>query len=151
MGDNVKINFKKLILCILIPLGFGALVGLIVPFDTYSSIVQPSFAPPAILFPIVWSILYILMGISYYLVSEEGIKPKIYWIQLVINLLWSIWFFLAKMYLFSFIWILLLDVLVIIMIKVFYDIKKKAGFLQIPYLIWIIFASVLNLFVVILN
>lgn len=151
MGDIMKINFKKLILCILIPLGLGALVGLIVPFDTYSSIVQPSFAPPAILFPIVWSILYILMGISYYLVSEEGMNPRIYWIQLVVNLLWSIWFFLAKMYLFSFIWILLLDVLVIIMIKVFYDIKKKAGLLQIPYLVWIIFASVLNLFVVILN
>lgn len=147
----MKINFKKLILCILIPLGLGALVGLIVPFDTYSSIVQPSFAPPAILFPIVWSILYILMGISYYLVSEEGMNHRIYWIQLVVNLLWSIWFFLAKMYLFSFIWILLLDFLVIIMIKVFYDIKKKAGLLQIPYLIWIIFASVLNLFVVILN
>lgn len=152
----MKINIKKLILSIIIPLGLGAIVGFITsPSSSYNDMIQPSFAPPSILFPIVWSILYVLMGISNYRIVEiEGKKTeanKIYGIQLFINLIWSFLFFTFKWYFISFLWILLLIVFVSTMIYKFYKIDKFSAYLQIPYLIWICFASVLNLFIFILN
>ena len=96
------------------------------------------------------------MGISSYLISQSDSNQKeealvIYAIQLLVNLLWSIWFFLCKWYLFSFFWILLLIVLVVWMIIKFYQISKTSAYLQIPYLLWLIFASILNLTVYLLN
>lgn len=95
------------------------------------------------------------MGISYGILSEKKLldsKSKfIYYLQLGINALWSIFFFVFKWRLFSFIWILLLDIVVLIMIIDFYKKDKTAGLIQIPYLIWILFASYLNLGVYILN
>lgn len=83
------------------------------------------------------------------LVNEE--IRFIYYLQLFVNAMWSIIFFVLKWRLFAFIWIILLDILVIVMISEFYKKDKLAGLLQIPYLIWILFASYLNLFVFILN
>ena len=121
----------------------------------YSSTVMPSFAPPAILFPIVWIILYTLMGVSYGILKSNNLTDDkintIYYWQLSVNLLWPIFFFVFDWKLFSFIWILLLIVLVIIMIKEFYEKNKVAGLLQIPYLLWLIFASILNLAIYLLN
>lgn len=155
MGDIMKINYKKLIISILIPLGLGALVGFISGSSSgYKEIIQPSFAPPGWLFPVVWSILYILMGVSDYLVKEDlgtNSSLKIYKYQLGVNLLWSFFFFTFKWYLFSFLWIILLVVLVIKMIKEFLSINKTSSYLQIPYLLWIIFAGILNFSIYLLN
>ena len=155
MGDILKINYKKLAISILIPLILGALVGFISGSGSgYKEIIQPSFAPPSWLFPVVWSILYILMGISDYLVKEDlntNSSLRIYKLQLIVNLLWSFPFFTFKWYLFAFIWIILLIVLVVKMIKEFLNINKTAAYLQIPYLLWIIFAAILNYSIYTLN
>lgn len=150
-------NFKKLFISILIPVGLGALVGFVSSsYSNYTDLTLPSFAPPGILFPIVWTILYTLMGISSYIISESISYQKdkalsIYWIQLIINLLWSIIFFVLNLKTLAFIWIILLIISVIIMIKRFLSINKLAGYLQIPYLLWIIYAAILNLSIIFLN
>lgn len=153
----MKINIRKLLISILVPIFLGSIVGFLTSSgNNYNSFIQPSFAPPGILFPIVWTILYALMGISFYIILESNSYLKddsivIYVIQLVVNLLWSFLFFSFKWYLFSFLWILLLIFLVIVMIKRFYNISKLSAYLQIPYLLWLIFAAILNLSIYILN
>ena len=148
---------EKLFVSILIPVGLSALVGFITSGSTnYSSLNQPVFAPPAILFPIVWTILYTLMGISSYIIGETDSLNKenalsTYWIQLIINLLWSIIFFTFDLKILAFIWIILLIVFVVKMIKEFLSINKTAGYLQIPYLLWLICAAILNLSIIFLN
>ncbi len=149
---NLLIYIKS----ILVPVILGGIVGFIISgYMNYSSLTQPSFAPPAILFPIVWTILYTLMGVSYGILKSNNLTDDkintIYYSQLFVNLLWPIFFFVFEWRLFSFIWILLLIVLVMIMIKEFYAKNKVAGLLQIPYLLWIIFASILNLAIYSLN
>ncbi len=146
-------NKFKLFIDILIPVAIGGIVGFIInPYIDYNSLVQPPLSPPSIVFPIVWTILYVLMGISYYLLKNPSKKEKIiYFVQLGVNALWSLFFFIGKFYLFSFIWIILLDVLVIFMIGIFYQNSKISGYLQIPYLVWILFATYLNLGIYILN
>lgn len=141
---------------ILIPVILGGIVGFITSsFIDYNSLQKPFLAPPSMLFPIVWTILYILMGISYgRLKYKELTNEKInfvYYVQLAINLLWSIFFFVLKWRLFSFFWIILLDIIVILMIIKFYKKDKVAGLLQIPYLLWLLFASYLTLGIYILN
>ena len=112
-------------------------------------------SPPGILFPIVWTILYVLMGVSFGILKSKKIADSkiksIYYIQLAVNALWSFFFFTFEWRLFSFLWILLLDVLVIIMISRFYSKDKTAGLLQIPYLLWVLFATYLNFSFYILN
>ena len=154
----LKINFKELIKSIIIPLGLGLIVGLITNASSdYKIMNMPSFAPPAILFPIVWTILYILMGISSYIVKSKSNgytqteALNIYKIQLILNLLWSFIFFTFKMYLLSLIWIIILVISVIIMIKKFYQISKVSAYLQIPYLLWLLFATLLNFSIYVLN
>ena len=141
----MKINYKKLSIFILIPLILGAIVGLLTtPNSNIDSII------PSWIFPIVWTILYILMGISSYIIYEETNEiPKIYVYQLIINLLWSFIFFKFKLFKLAFIWILLLILLVIIMIRDFLSKNKVAGYLQIPYLIWLFIAAILNLIFII--
>ena len=137
----MKIDYKKLLAFILIPLSLGSLVGLLtVPNSNIDSILPPW------IFPIVWTILYILMGISSYIIYEETKEiSKIYIGQLIVNLLWSFIFFKFKLFKLAFIWILLLILLVIIMIRDFISKNKTAGLLQIPYLIWLVIAAILNL------
>ena len=146
-------NKFKLFIDILIPVAIGGIVGFIInPYIDYNSLVKPPLSPPSIVFPIVWTILYVLMGISYYLLKNPSKKEKIiYFVQLGVNALWSVFFFIGKFYLFSFIWIILLDVLVIFMIGIFYQNSKISGYLQIPYLVWILFATYLNLGIYVLN
>lgn len=137
----MRINYKKLIIFILIPLLLGALVGIIAVVPNKVNSIIPSWV-----FPIVWSILYILMGISSYIVYEkDGKIPKIYIIQLIFNLLWSFIFFSFRLYTLAFIWIIILFLMVIYMIIRFIKIDKTAGYLQIPYSIWLIIAAILNL------
>ena len=150
--NKIKIYIKS----ILIPVIIGGIVGFIISsYIDYNSLQKPFLAPPSIVFPIVWTILYILMGISYGILESNKLTNKkidlLYYIQLGFNALWSIFFFLLKWRLFSFIWIILLAILIIFMILKFYDRNKVAGLLQIPYLLWVIFASYLNIAIYILN
>ena len=145
-------KFKVYTKSILFPVLIGGIVGLIISkFIDYNSLEKPFLAPPSIAFPIVWTILYILMGTSYGILKSNSLTDNdinsIYYSQLFVNALWPIFFFVFKWRLFSFFWILLLIVLVIIMIIQFYRKNKISGLLQIPYLLWILFASYLNLFI----
>ena len=144
---------KKIIkyLPIFIPLLLGTLVGIIIPSNNYSIINKPPRSPPGIIFPIVWSLLYLLMGISYFLVNKNKKNRNIFYLQLIINLLWSSIFFSFKLYFISTLWIILLIILVIDMINIFYKDNKISGYLNIFYLIWLIFAFYLCFGVYILN
>lgn len=144
------------IISILTPVILGSIVGFIIlDFIDYDSLQQPFLAPPSIIFPIVWSILYILMGVSYGILKSNNLTDRktdiIYYMQLGVNLLWSIIFFILKWRLFAFIWIILLAILVLVMINEFYNKNKFAGLLQIPYLLWILFAGYLNITIYFLN
>ena len=149
-------RFKIFAKSILIPVIVGGTVGLITSNAiNYNDLIQPAFAPPSFLFPIVWTILYVLMGISYGILENKGLVDSetnsIYYLQLTVNALWFFIFFVFKWKLFAFIWILILDALVIDMIIKFYKKDKTVGLLQLPYLLWILFATVLNLAVYLLN
>lgn len=149
-------KFKIYLKSILIPVIVGAIVGFITSsFIDYNSLVQPPLAPPSILFPIVWGILYVLMGVSYGILESNSLVDSninfIYYLQLFVNALWSIFFFVLKWRFFAFLWILLLLILVIIMIIRFYRKNKVAGLLQIPYLLWVVFATYLNFSIYLLN
>lgn len=136
-----KNDYKKLILYIAIPLLLGGIVGFITSKESmnYNGIVDEW------VFPIVWSILYILMGISSYIVRNNKKLMSIYKVNLVINLLWPIIFFTLNFKVFGFFWILLLILVVGYMIYKFYNKNKISAYLLIPYLLWLIFASILNL------
>jgi tryptophan-rich sensory protein len=153
----MKNNIKELLISIAIPLCLGILVSILTATSmNYNNMVKPVFSPPAFLFPIVWTIIYILMGISSYLIysSNNYYKDKalvLYISQLLVNLLWSFFFFSFEWYLFSFLWLILLIVLVILMIIHFYKINKISAYIQIPYLLWISYAAILNFSVFLLN
>lgn len=150
----MKVNYKKLIFIILFTILIGSLFSFFTGTEIYNEIIKPKLSPPGIVFPIVWLILYTLMGISFYIVTEKNLDNKtvqIYLIQLIFNSLWTLIFFGFKNFLLGWIWILILIVLVIIMIYRFYKINKLAGLIQIPYLIWLAFAFYLNFSIYLLN
>ena len=141
---------------ILIPVILGSVVGLIVSrFMDYNTLEKPFLSPPGFLFGIVWTILYILMGISYGILDKNNLinnKIKsIYYLQLAVNLIWPILFFVFKITFFSIIWIIILVILFIYMITTFYKKNKLSAYLQIPYLLWTIFATYLNIGIYLLN
>lgn len=152
---------KTYFLSVVIALAVGGLSALVTSgnMDLYSSITPPPLAPPSILFPIVWTILYTLMGIgSAMIFLENDNKPKkvrsalfVYGFNLFLNFFWSIIFFNMQAFLFSFVWLVILWVTILIMIIKFYQINPVAGLLQIPYLLWVTFAGYLNLAIYILN
>ncbi len=146
----------KRIVYSLLPLVGGGIVGLIISgYMDYQNMVKPPFSPPGIVFPIVWTILYVLMGISYFLAVKDNLDNKeldqIYFLQLLVNFLWPIIFFVLEMYFTAFLWIILLLILVIAMMKELLVRNKISGYLQIPYLIWILFAIYLNFGIALLN
>ena len=129
---------------IILPIALGGLVGLIISqFMDYNTLQKPPLSPPGFIFGIVWSILYLLMGIAYGMLVYKGKSDaevsKIYWTQLIVNLIWPILFFVFKLRLFSSIWIIILLILVIKMVIKFYKKDKIIGYSQIPYLLWIMF------------
>lgn len=153
-----KNGTKKLAVSIAIGLGTGLLSVLLTlgNFKAYSALLQPPLAPPGWLFPVVWTILYILMGVSAYLVYECDTEEKyiglaVYVLQLIFNFLWLIIFFNIRNLLFAFVWLVFLWVLVLAMAISFYKVNKTAGLLQIPYLLWVTFAGYLNIALYILN
>ncbi|WP_249029828.1 TspO/MBR family protein [Tannockella kyphosi] len=136
------------------PLLTSWLISIFVDTSLYTNLVLPSFAPSSFVFPIVWTVLYLMMGYSSYRIykkSETTIAQVIYFIQLFINLIWPFFFFQYQFFTFSALWLLLLIILVIGTIILFFQIDHTSGYLLLPYLFWITFALFLNITIVILN
>lgn len=157
---TVKSNFnlKSLIINIGIPLLTGGISSLITMdgFKEYKNFNQPPLSPPSIVFPIVWTILYILMGFASYLIYEKKDTDNkkaltLYAIQLAINFIWPVFFFGFKAYLLSFIILIVLWIFVLLTIISFSKINRTAAILLISYLLWLTFAAYLNLGVYLLN
>ncbi|MBQ5978274.1 MAG: tryptophan-rich sensory protein [Oscillospiraceae bacterium] len=153
-------NWKTLLLCLVIPLAAGGIGALLAGgfSGSYEAMYKPLLSPPGWVFPVVWTLLYLLMGYASYLVyTSEASMPRkrraltVYGVQLVINLLWPLFFFRLGWYTFAFIWLLLLIAAVLLCRMLFRYIEKRAGDLLLPYLIWLFFAGYLNLGVAILN
>ena len=138
---------------ILLPIILGSIIGLITSkYIDYQYLNKPLLSPPKILFPIIWSIIYILLGISYYLYKKKTNKISyIYYVGLFVNLMWSILFFIFKLKFVSILWIILLDILVYLLLKEFKKISKTSFYLNIPYFIWCLFATYLTIGIYILN
>ena len=121
----------------------------------YNDLIKPILSPPGIVFPIAWTIIYLLIGISYTLLKEKGKVPKetqqLYYTQLIFNYLWTFIFFVFRLRLLSVLWIIILDVLVIVMTYQFYKQNKLSGILLIPYVLWLLFATYLNISIYFLN
>ncbi len=146
----------KKVFYLFLPIILGSLVGLLISKNIdYGSLAKPLFAPPKILFPIAWSIIYLLLGLSYYLYKRKGKDDKrilyTYYISLTLNLLWSIIFFLLKWRFVSIIWLILLDISVFYLVYLFYKNNKVSAYLNIPYILWLIFATYLTIGIYILN
>lgn len=154
-------KIKPYVISIAIALAVGGLSALLTRnnMEVYDTINRPALSPPMWLFPVVWSILFILMGISSALVwinrdenREDAFSAlRVYGLQLVVNFFWTIIFFNMQAYLFAFIWLVLLWVLIVIMIIQFRKISPLAAYLQIPYLLWVTFAGYLTLMIFLLN
>lgn len=158
MSHTVHIKWKPLLVSILLALGAGWLSARITgdTMGVYSTLHLPPLSPPGIVFPFVWAVLYLLMGISAYLIATSDSPNKkaaltVYAISLLVNVLWTPIFFRANNYLAAFVWLVLLWVLVLATIILFHRINKTAAFLLLPYLLWITFAGYLNLGVYLLN
>ena len=155
-------KIKPYVISVLAALGVGALSAFLSKdgmqmYQSYAT--KPPLSPPNILFPIVWSVLYVLMGISAAIVwKKRDVKPdiayeglKAYILQLVMNFFWSIIFFAMSAYWFAFVWLLIMEIIIIYMIAKFGKISPLAAYLQIPYALWCLFALYLNLMTAILN
>lgn len=152
------IKLKSLLINLLITLGGGAVIAFLTrdSMEVYANVQQPPLAPPGVVFPIIWTILYTLMGISAYMITESNSKLKnkaltVYGVQLFLNFIWPLVFFNGQMFLFAFIILMALWIMVLWMIGIFYKINPISAFLQIPYALWLTFAAYLNLGVYLLN
>ena len=156
----VKRNWKNYLFWILLAEGVGLLAGFLTRDATEiygSTMIKPPLSPPAVLFPVVWTVLYALMGIGaarIYLSPdsrERRWSMNVFVAQLAVNFFWSLIFFNAQAYGFAFFWLLLLWALIFVMIILFSKVDRTAALLQIPYLFWVTFALYLNLGVWVLN
>ncbi len=156
----MRVKWKILGVCIAIPLIVGGISALLTMggMAAFQAANKPPLTPPGWLFPLVWTILYMLMGIASYLVITSGKNQGeiirawgLYALQLAVNFFWSIIFFNWEAYLLAFFWLVLLWVLIIITQKKFGQLVKAAGYLLFPYIIWVTFAGYLNFGVYLLN
>ena len=148
-----KLQIFKLIVSIILPLGLGAIAGIFtaqsVP-EWYATLNRPSFNPPNWIFGPVWTTLYMLMGISLFLIWKQDVSKErnlailVFMLQLLLNFGWSFIFFYFNMIGFALIEIILLWISIVIMLVLFYKIKPMASYINIPYLLWVTFATVLN-------
>lgn len=161
-----KLNVSKLIIAIIISLLVGGLSAFLTKdaMMVFDNIKKPPLAPPGILFPIVWSILYILMGCASYLIQNIDVTKLnaeqvtlrknvliVYVVQLIFNFFWSIIFFKFSMYKFAFVWLVVLWILIFVFIKKALKVNKVAAYLMFPYLLWVTFAGYLNIMIAVLN
>lgn len=161
MWEKYKPYIKTFIIAIAIPMGVGLLSTLFTKdnMNIYEELIVPNIAPPAWLFPLVWSVLYALMGISSALIYNRRLTDtakvrsalSTYAISLVINFAWSIIFFNANAFLLSFLWLVLLFYFIVKTILEYRKIKPSAAYLQIPYALWVAFAGYLNIAIYFLN
>ena len=150
----------KFLISLLLPLSLGAIAGMFtsqsVP-EWYATLNRPSFNPPNWIFGPVWTTLYILMGISFFLIwKQEASKVRnrailIFLLQLLLNFAWSFIFFFFNLIGLALVEIILLWISIVMMLVVFYKIKPVASYINIPYLLWVTFATVLNASYYILN
>ena len=156
----MKINWKKLLISLGIPVGVGAVAALLTGggMEEYGMMNQPPLSPPGWLFPVVWTILYLLMGYASYRVATSGADSgkirralTLYGAQLAVNFLWPLVFFGLGWYLVAFFILILLWVLILLTMRAFSEIDEVAGNLLLPYLLWVTFAGYLNFGVYLLN
>ena len=157
---KMRIKWDELIISILIPIAVGVVSGLLTrnSMMMFNTVKKPPLSPPGWLFPVVWTILYILMGIASYLIYQYGIGREdvrlaltTYAVQLFFNFFWSIFFFNLEWYLFAFLWLAIMWFLILLTIIRFSKIDKTAAYLMIPYLVWVTLAAYLNLGIYFLN
>ncbi len=140
-----------------LPLILGSIVGFLIKDNIdYNMIIKPPLAPPSIVFPIAWTTIYFLLGLSYYFYRKQDLIGRdkislIYYIELIVNLLWSVIFFILKWRGFACLWIIFLDIFLIYLLSLFYKRKRISFYLNIPYLLWILFATYLTFGIFILN
>ncbi len=155
----MKINWKQLLLFLGIPLAVGGIAALISGgMGQYPDLVQPPLSPPGWLFPIVWTVLYLLMGYGSYRVYVSDAPPEekrnaliLYGIQLLLNFLWPIVFFRLQWRLTAFFLLIVLWTAILLTLRAFNKIDERAGDTLLPYLLWVTFAGYLNLGVYLLN
>lgn len=155
MVQKLKFNLLKFLLCILITEGAGV-IGSIATVSSVKNwyvtdLIKPAFNPPSWVFGPVWTLLFFLMAIALYLVWTKKNNLFWFWVQLILNILWSFLFFGLHSPLLAFYEIVFLWVAIFITIIKFWSYNKKAGILLLPYLIWVSFASFLNLSISRLN
>lgn len=154
-----KVKWVQLIVIILITELIGVLGSLFSGNmgQSYVFLKRPPLSPPGWLFGVIWPILYLLMGIAAYIIYQKPKTPEnkkaitLYWIQLLVNFLWPIIFFRFELYWIAVAVILILDILVLLTTVEFYKISKVSGYLMIPYLLWILFATYLNIGIAVMN
>lgn len=156
----MKRNWKAILIAVTIPLAVGALASLLTgsAMQDFALLQKPPLSPPGWLFPVVWTLLYAMMGLASYLVYASSCPPEFrstglafYAAQLVFNFFWSILFFRFGLYLLSFFWLLAMLVLIAAAALQFRRCDKRAFWLLVPYLVWVTFAGYLNLGIWILN
>ncbi|MBR2659070.1 tryptophan-rich sensory protein [Candidatus Saccharibacteria bacterium] len=156
----------RIALAIIVPLGGGLIISLFTrdSMTKFGAFNQPPLAPPAILFPIAWTILYVLMGIASYFIWKKGRDSRkgsdkslskvaliIYGVQLIFNFVWTPLFFIFDLFWFAFAWLMVMWALVLALTIVSCRISKPAFWMLLPYLLWCTFAAYLNCGIAILN
>ena len=159
-GVFLKIRWKRLLLCLAVPLGAGGLSALLTmgSMETFEGLRKPPLSPPGWLFPVVWTILFLMMGLASYLALESGGSPReigralrAYGLQLGANFVWPLLFFNLGAYLAAFAWLVLLWLLIWAAALRFRRLSAAAAWLLAPYLLWVAFAGYLNLGIYLLN
>ncbi len=157
---NVKVKWKQLLIAVAIPLAVGGLSAFLTrdAMKEFAKLDQPPLSPSGWLFPVVWTVLFLLMGMASYLVwnasdpkGERGKALTVYSIQLAVNFFWTIFFFNLGWYLFAFAWLVFLWLLIVETILLFWKLSHTAGMLLLPYLAWVTFAGYLNFGIYLLN
>ena len=162
LDEVMGVNFpwKSLLVCLLVPLGVGALSGLVNQsgMAAFSALEKPPLTPPDWVFPIVWGILYLLMGLASWLIhTSKGdvgavrAAMRLYGLQLGMNFFWPLFFFTLEWRLWAFVWLMVMWALILVVLLWFYRLRRTAGWLMLPYLVWTAFAGYLNLGVVLCN
>lgn len=161
MNTTLK-NIISLVIAVAIPLIIGGVSAALTngTMTTFNSVKKPPLSPPGWLFPIAWTILYILMGLASYFIfkiSDEGFAGSrkafltVYAVQLVLNFFWTIIFFNAGQYYLAFVWLVVMWILVLVCIVLAFKMSKVAGWMLIPYILWCTFAAYLNIMIAIKN
>lgn len=156
----MKIKLKPLLISLALPLLTGGAAALISGkrMDLFDTVGKPPLSPPAWLFPVAWTVLYVLMGLACYRVltsrSDQRKKDRallFYGVQLFFNFFWIIIFFNFGAYYAAFVWLAVLLALILVTAVKFYGVDRTAGYLLIPYAVWVTFAGYLNLGIALLN